>query len=84
MSQKTIIAAVLGVCFGIVMEKSKVYVPEVIKDQMHFTNLLMLKVFLSALSVSMFVFGVLDLYKVKRCPKAYTFAGKLNLTLIGE
>ena len=45
-------AAGVGFLFGFVLEKSKVYDPQIIRDQMVFKRFIMLKMFLSALTAS--------------------------------
>jgi uncharacterized membrane protein YedE/YeeE len=51
---------VIGVCFGIALEKSKVYLPEIITKQMLFENFTMIKMFLSATAVGSIIFGTLE------------------------
>jgi uncharacterized membrane protein YedE/YeeE len=43
----------IGLVFGTAMEKSKVYVPFIIQEQMKFNNFTMLKMFLAATSAGL-------------------------------
>ncbi|KAI3387504.1 hypothetical protein SNEBB_003076 [Seison nebaliae] len=50
-----------GILFGIFMEKGNVHLPQVIRAQMHFDSLVMMKMFLSAMAASSFSFALLSL-----------------------
>ncbi len=51
----------IGFTFGIALEKSKVYLPFVIREQMLLHNFIMLKVFLSATVMGTIVTALLEL-----------------------
>jgi uncharacterized membrane protein YedE/YeeE len=61
-------SSTLGFLFGFVLEKSKVYDPSVIKDQLIFKRFIMLKMFFSALAASTLVI----LFYRNRFQAAYT------------
>jgi len=52
--ESTLKALLIGVCigfvFGFALEKSKVFTPELIRSQMHFTSFTMVKMFLAGLN----------------------------------
>lgn len=53
--------ALSGVVFGIAMEKSRVFEPKSIRDQMVFNNFIMLKMFLSAVAIGQVCMAILSL-----------------------
>jgi hypothetical protein len=48
-----VLSTVLGITFGVLMNKGNVYVAPIIRDQMLFKRLTMLKMFLAAAGMSM-------------------------------
>ncbi|KAK7103828.1 hypothetical protein V1264_018649 [Littorina saxatilis] len=54
-------SALGGVVFGFAVEKSRVFEPSVIRDQMLFGRFVMMKVFLAASATSMFSFSILTM-----------------------
>lgn len=59
-----------GGVFGYALEKSKVYLPVLIRQQMKFQDFTMLKVFLMATAVGSLSIGIMEtLNVVKRKPK---------------
>jgi uncharacterized membrane protein YedE/YeeE len=61
----------IGTIFGFALEKSKVYLPTIIREQMKFQSFTMLKMFLMATGVSTIVISLLDMFNIrKRKPKS--------------
>jgi uncharacterized membrane protein YedE/YeeE len=56
----------VGTAFGIALEKSKMFLPLLIRDQMTFTNFTMLKVFLTATAVGTIGIAILDTLQVRK------------------
>eukprot|EP00053_Salpingoeca_punica_P007663 m.69756 g.69756 ORF g.69756 m.69756 type:complete len:385 (-) comp14269_c0_seq1:292-1446(-) len=52
----------VGTIWGFVFEKTKVYIPEIVQDQMAMGNFLMMKVFLAGMGSSMLGFAALDAF----------------------
>eukprot|EP01006_Ploeotia_vitrea_P066496 TRINITY_DN95084_c0_g1_i1.p1 TRINITY_DN95084_c0_g1~~TRINITY_DN95084_c0_g1_i1.p1 ORF type:complete len:403 (-),score=174.76 TRINITY_DN95084_c0_g1_i1:53-1261(-) len=50
----------MGFVFGLALEKTKVYVPQVIREQMLFRNWTMIKVFVTSTAVGTLVIGTLE------------------------
>jgi uncharacterized membrane protein YedE/YeeE len=55
-----------GLVFGVALEKSKVYVPELIRQQMLFTKFTMLKVFLVGTIVGMVAIALMEHFKISK------------------
>ncbi|KAI8850064.1 hypothetical protein BC829DRAFT_416352 [Chytridium lagenaria] len=65
----------VGTAFGFVLEKAKVYVPNVIVSQMKMENFIMMQVFLTATGVGMVFMSVAENLKLfKRSPRPFTSA----------
>ena len=56
----------VGTAFGIALEKSKMFLPLLVRDQMSFTNFTMLKVFLTATAVGTIGIALLDSLEVRK------------------
>jgi len=70
-----------GFAFGVALEKSKVSLPLIIREQMLFRNNNMLKMFLSATIVGLLSFIIIEkLVGIKRKPKAPVAFGWLEGT----
>src|SRR5689334_10716413 len=66
---------IMGVVFGIALEKSRVFEPGIIVGQMQLRNFIMLKVFLTAVATGAVVLAVLHGFGfVKLAPKAALYA----------
>ncbi|TPX58176.1 hypothetical protein PhCBS80983_g03324 [Powellomyces hirtus] len=66
----------VGAAFGFVLEKTKVYVPSVIVDQMLFERFTMLKMFVTAAAGGMVVMSVLESFGLfRRAPKSPVYLG---------
>ena len=52
-SLEIVCSIVLGIVFGVLMNKSNIHLPSTIRDQMLFKRLTMIKMFLSAVGMSM-------------------------------
>ncbi|OWF37580.1 hypothetical protein KP79_PYT10389 [Mizuhopecten yessoensis] len=75
------VAALCGLVFGIAVEKSRVFEPAVVTNQMLFRKFIMMKVFLTSLTVGMFFLSVLAILPFTR--KKYllsraAFVGSIN------
>ncbi|XP_033734527.1 LOW QUALITY PROTEIN: UPF0394 inner membrane protein YeeE-like [Pecten maximus] len=75
------VSALCGLVFGIAVEKSRVFEPAVVTNQMLFRKFIMMKVFLTSLTVGMFFLSVLSILPLTR--KKYllsraAFIGGLN------
>lgn len=72
------VGLLMGVVFGIALEKSRVFEPGVIVGQMQLKNFLMLKVFLTAVATGAVVLAVLNGFGVvKLQPKAALYAADI-------
>eukprot|EP01129_Flabellula_baltica_P017774 TRINITY_DN998_c0_g1_i1.p1 TRINITY_DN998_c0_g1~~TRINITY_DN998_c0_g1_i1.p1 ORF type:complete len:349 (-),score=83.74 TRINITY_DN998_c0_g1_i1:18-1064(-) len=73
----TLSAALCGLVFGFSFEKSKVLTPDVIFQQMRFTNFIMFKMFISAVLASTFSFWFLEKmgYKKRSVKPIYSLMG---------
>lgn len=70
-----IIGVAMGIVFGFLLEKSRVFEPGIIVGQMQFRSFIMLKVFLTAVATGAVVLAVLNgLGIVKLHPKAALYA----------
>lgn len=70
-----IVGVLMGVVFGLALEKSRVFEPGMIVGQMQFRNFIMLKVFLTAVATGAMVLAVLNGFGfVKLQPKAALYA----------
>lgn len=52
-SLEIVVSVVLGMVFGVLMNRSNIHLPSTIRDQMLFKRLTMVKMFLSAVGMSM-------------------------------
>lgn len=78
---KSGVSALCGLVFGIAVEKSRVFEPAVVTNQMLFRKFIMMKVFLTSLTVGMFFLSVLSILPFTR--KSYllsraSYIGGLN------
>jgi uncharacterized protein len=72
-----IIGLLMGVAFGIALEKSRVFEPGMIVGQMQFRNFIMLKVFLTAVATGALVLAALNGFGiVKLQPKAALYPAR--------
>eukprot|EP00761_Pharyngomonas_kirbyi_P001725 gb/GECH01001729.1/.p1 GENE.gb/GECH01001729.1/~~gb/GECH01001729.1/.p1 ORF type:complete len:439 (+),score=99.77 gb/GECH01001729.1/:1-1317(+) len=60
-----ILSIIMGLGFGFALEKSRVFSPHLIVDQMLFRRFVMLKVFLTAVTTGLIFFGVMTLISTK-------------------
>ncbi|XP_072173517.1 uncharacterized protein [Diadema setosum] len=58
---KLLVTGAAGIVFGFVMEKGRVFEPQIIRGQMLFQNFVMLKMFLSGIVASLVCFSLLSL-----------------------
>ena len=73
-----VIGVIMGMVFGLALEKSRVFEPGIIVGQMQLRNFTMLKVFLSAVATGLVVLAVLNgLGFVKLSPKATLYAADI-------
>ncbi|XP_071948640.1 thiosulfate transporter TsuA-like [Antedon mediterranea] len=84
---KLVISLVCGIVFGFAMEKGRVFDPRVIRGQFIFTKFVMLKMFLAAGVMSLFLMGILSvipqtktLLQVTRISLVSTYSTKGLLT----
>ncbi|XP_060082978.1 UPF0394 inner membrane protein YeeE-like [Ylistrum balloti] len=63
---KSSVSALCGLVFGIAVEKSRVFEPAVVTSQMLFRKFIMMKVFLTSLTVGMFFLSVLSILPFTR------------------
>jgi hypothetical protein len=68
---KVLISLVLGVLFGIAVEKSYLYEPKIVKQQLVFESFKMLRLYLSSLAVSTFSVFLADLLFENSYKKAF-------------
>ncbi|MCU0987003.1 MAG: YeeE/YedE family protein [Acetobacteraceae bacterium] len=72
------IGLAMGVVFGLLLEKSRVFEPAVILGQMQLRNFLMLKIFLAAVVSGLFVLAALNgIWGVKLVPKATLYGADI-------
>jgi uncharacterized protein len=77
-SLAVLVGLLMGVVFGIALEKSRVFEPGVIVGQMQLRNFIMLKVFLTAVATGAVVLAALNGFGfVKLQPKAAFYAADL-------
>jgi len=70
-----IVGVLMGIVFGLALEKSRVFEPGMIVGQMQFRNFIMLKVFLTAVATGAVVLAALNGFGiVKLQPKAALYA----------
>jgi len=70
-----VVGLLMGIVFGLALEKSRVFEPGVIVGQMQMRNFIMLKVFLTAVATGAVVLAVLNGFGfVKLQPKAAAYA----------
>jgi hypothetical protein len=73
-----VVGLMMGVVFGVALEKSRVFEPAVIVGQMQLKNFLMLKVFLTAVATGAIVLAALNGFGfVKLQPKAALYAADI-------
>jgi hypothetical protein len=73
-----VVGLLMGVVFGVALEKSRVFEPAVIVGQMQLRNFLMLKVFLTAVATGAVVLAALNGFGfVKLQPKAALYAADI-------
>jgi len=80
-----ILGLIMGLVFGLALEKSRVFEPGVIIGQMQFRSFTMLKMFLSATATGLIVLAILNgMYGVSLHPKAtYVLANALGGGILG-
>ena len=66
-----VISCIIGFLFGFILEKSKVYEPKFIRQQMIFNKFLMMKMFFSALATSSLSIFILNLIAKERYNKVF-------------
>jgi hypothetical protein len=72
------IGLAMGMLFGLLLEKSRVFEPGVILGQMQLRNFLMLKIFLAAVVSGLAVLAALNgLWGVKLAPKATLYGADI-------
>ena len=73
-----VVGSVMGIVFGIALEKSRVFEPGIIVGQMQLRNFIMLKVFLTAVATGAVVLALLNGFGiVKLQPKAALYAADI-------
>jgi len=73
-----IIGVLMGIVFGIALEKSRVFEPGMIVGQMQMRNFIMLKVFLTAVVTGLIIIGILHgFFGVKLYPKTLLYAADI-------
>lgn len=73
-----IVGILMGIAFGFILEKSRVFEPGVIVGQMQLSNFIMLKVFLTAVATGAVVLAALNGFGiVKLQPKAALYAADI-------
>ena len=66
-----IVTCLIGFLFGFILEKSKVYEPKFIRQQMIFRKFIMMKMFFSALATSMIAIFILNIITKNRYLKVF-------------
>lgn len=73
-----VVGILMGIAFGFILEKSRVFEPGVIVGQMQLSNFIMLKVFLTAVATGAVVLAALNGFGiVKLQPKAALYAADI-------
>lgn len=73
-----IIGLLMGIIFGVALEKSRVFEPGMIVGQMQMRNFIMLKVFLTAVVTGLIVIGIMHgFFAVKLFPKALLYGADI-------
>ena len=73
-----VVGLLMGIAFGVALEKSRVFEPGIIVGQMQLSNFIMLKVFLTAVATGAVVLAVLNGFGVvKLQPKAALYAADI-------
>eukprot|EP00475_Leptophrys_vorax_P027925 TRINITY_DN399_c0_g1_i1.p1 TRINITY_DN399_c0_g1~~TRINITY_DN399_c0_g1_i1.p1 ORF type:complete len:371 (-),score=105.16 TRINITY_DN399_c0_g1_i1:81-1193(-) len=77
-------ASVMGLAFGLALEKGQVYFPKAVRSQMLLQNFALLKMFLAATSTSLIAFGVIHAINKEQYTKAkskYPFQGAVSVVV---
>ena len=83
MSARFAIAAVIGTAFGIALEKGRVFEPMIIRQQMSWQSLLMLKMFLAACMASLVSMTIASLVSRKMFDSARKCRGTISQVVVG-
>jgi len=78
LSLAIVVGITMGIVFGFALEKSRVFEPGIIVEQMQMRNFIMLKVFLTAVATGAMVLAILNGFGyVKLQPKAALYAADI-------